>query len=329
MAVKTDLAKLGKRAADHKAGRDRYDGPGNFSVEANSSRYIILCPPHENMRGYPFVENMYHSRELPQGANGSFNKRCLRDNYKDDIDKCDPCTKMSKYRKKRKEKGDEWDEKAKSYAPKLKPIGQVIDITCLMSNGGELKKKMKPCFGQHGEVDGCGECYMRETCESFIKKYYITIGVWEELLDHFEDEGDITDLNKAIPIRIKRKGAGRYDTKYKTKAFPKSAIEFPKKVAKRIERGLYDLSQLDLKPQGKPDEIKEEYRRFFALEDIDTKKDSDEDDDKEIRKPRPGKGKKNRRNKGNGGNGDKEKDRGQKLKNKLQNKAKKGKLDRK
>jgi len=330
MAVKTDLAKLGKRAADHKAGRDRYDGPGNFIVEADSSRFIILCPPHENMGGYPFVENMYHHRDIPRDANGSFNIRCMRNNYKDDTNKCAPCTKMVKFRKKRKDKGDKWDEKAREHAPKLKPIGQVIDITCIMRANGEIKKKVKPCFGAYGDEDGCDKCYMRDACEDLPKKYYCPVGVWEELLDHFEDEGDITDLSKAIPIRIKRKGSGRYDTKYKTKAFPKSAIEFPSKARKRIEKALYDLSTLDPKPEGTADEIKEKYRKFFSLEDIDTDTSGDDDDDEPKRRPRSG-GKKKSAKKNNkkksSENTDKKK-RGEKLRNKLKKKAKKGKLDR-
>lgn len=240
MAV--NVNKMAKKYDDYKNRRTSFGS--TFSVEANKSRYILMAPPHENMDELPYVENLYHNRDIPKDVKGAmFSIRCQRDNYDDiDFDKCYACKKMLTYRKKRKSKDDEWDKKAGEYSPRRKPVSQLIDVTPCMNKRGEVKRELKKCFGKHGKMDDCDDCFLTEVCEKFVQKWYMPIRAWEQFNDHFGDEGDLTDLNKAIPVRIKREGKGRYDTKYETKPFTKSAMKIPKGVQKRIMKALLDLT---------------------------------------------------------------------------------------
>ena len=144
MAV--NMKKVGDRYSDYENRKDGYSS--NFTIEGKKRgsrrRFIYMCEPHENMNEMPFVEFMYHNRELPKDVKGAnFSTRCQRDSYDDkDFSKCWPCGRMLHFRKKRKEKDDEFDKKAGQYAPKRKPISQVIDITPCFNKRGEFKRQI-------------------------------------------------------------------------------------------------------------------------------------------------------------------------------------------
>jgi len=315
----------------------------NFTIEGSRKgkkrRFILMLPPHENMDEMPFVEIMTHNRELPKDVKGAnFSTRCQRDSYDDkDFSKCWPCGRMLHFRKKRKEKDDEYDQKAGQYSPRRKPISQVIDITPCFNKRGELKRELKKCFGKHGKMDDCDDCRFSDVCEKFIMKWYMPIKAWEQFNDHFMDEGDITDLNHAIPIRVTRTGADQYTTKYDTKAFAKSAMKLPKGIQKRIMKRLLDLTAEDPKPTGTKDEIKQFYKDFYNLADITVGDDDDDDDDddggKKEKKSKKSKDKKKskekdkKKSKGSDKK-KKKKDKDDKLRKDMRRKARKGKLDR-
>ncbi|HEC72373.1 MAG: hypothetical protein ACTSW7_01320 [Candidatus Thorarchaeota archaeon] len=346
MAV--NMKKVNERYDDYENRKSGFSS--NFTIEGSKKgkkrRFILLLPPHENMDEMPFVEIMQHSRELPRDVKGaSFSTRCQRDGYDDkDFGKCWPCGRMLNFRKKRKEKGDENDNKAGQFAPKRKPIAQVIDITPCFNKRGELKRDLKKCFGKHGKMDDCDDCRFNDVCEKFVMKWYMPIKAWEQFNDHFMDEGDITDMDHAIPIRVTRSGVGQYDTKYETKAFAKSAMKIAKGIQKRLLKKLIDLTAEDPKPTGTKDEIKQFYKDFFNLADIAVGDDDDDDDDdddgggKKEKKSKKNKDKKKSKkkkdkekkneSKGSDKKKKKKKDKDDKLRKDMRRKARKGKLDR-
>jgi hypothetical protein len=232
------------------------------------------------MEGMPYIENMYHGRDVPKDMKGvMFSTRCQRDSYEDDVKKCWPCTKAMINRKKKVEKDDEFDQKARMYSARRKAIAQVIDVTPCMNKQNEIRRALKKCFGKHGKMDNCEDCFLNDVCESFIQKWYMPQKCWERFNDHFKDYGDITDMNKMIPVRIKRIGKGQYDTKYDTEVFSKNVMEIPEKLQDRIKKHLIDLTKEDPKPKGDTEELKKFYQDFYAFADVKADDDDDDDDD--------------------------------------------------
>jgi len=355
MAV--NLKKMEGKYEDYK---NRRTFGSNFTVEGNKTRFVIMLPPHKNMDEVPYVEKMFHTRDTKDMKGASFSITCQRDNYDDrDFGKCWACKRSFAFRKKRKEKDDKWDLKAKEHSARRKPLSQVIDITPCINKRGEVRKgkEIKKCFGKHGKMDDCEDCFLTEVCEKFIQKWYMPIRCWEQFNDHFIDEGDLTDLNKAVPVRIKRSGKGQYDTKYETKPFTKSAMKLPSGVQKRIMKGLIDLTAEDPKPSAKTDEdLKKIYKDFFSFADVSVGDDDDDDDDDDDKKDKKDKKektekkstnkkmnkkktdkKKTDKKKTDKKKTDKKKDKEKKskrkddklqLRSKMKNKARKGKLNR-
>ena len=331
MAV--DTKKVAERFSDYE---NRKSGSSsNFIIEGKKKgkkrHFVIMLPPHENMNEIPFVEFMFHNREVPKDVKGAnFSTRCQRDSYDDkDFGKCWPCGRMLHFRKKRIEKDDEFDKKAGQYAPRRKPISQVIDVTPCFDKRGELKRDLKKCFGKYGKMDDCDDCRFEDVCKRFVQKWYMPVKAWEQFNDHFMDEGDITDLNNAIPIRVSRSGIGQFDTKYDTKAFAKSAIKVPKSVQKRIMKMLLDLTAEDPKPKGDREELKQYYKDFYNLADITVGDDDDDDDDDDDGKKKEKKSKDKKNKKKDKDKKNKKKDKkNDKLRKDMRRKARKGKLDR-
>lgn len=276
-----------------------------FTINPNSYSWMLMCKQHENMGDMPWTERMYHWREVPDDArDASRNIVCQRSNMKDDA-KCPGCKAWFKLLRKAKEEWERqgkpkdeknfrvrniWNEKADKYRPSPRRIAQVLDVTCLFmdSEGKQLKepRPMKKCFLRFGKVEGCDECYMKATCEIGIKQYPMPPTVYDPMVDHFCDFGDLTDFSKMIPVRIHRTGKGM-SSKYKTQVFTDYAFAMPEKMTKRILSGIEDLTQIDTPPTGTTEELKNMYKTFFELEDVETDDDDiipdgtmlDDDDD--------------------------------------------------
>jgi hypothetical protein len=118
---------------------------------------------------------------------------------------------------------------------------------------------------------------MAASCEKGIQKYYMPSTVWEDFLQNLEDEGDITDPTNALPVRIIRKGAKLTNTKYTSKVV-KDRMIIPDSVVERIYEKLADLTELDKKPSGTPDEINKEYEDFFNLADLEESEEVEENE---------------------------------------------------
>lgn len=340
-----DVDKVERRMDKHKADKERKGG-SYFGVPPDKSRFPYFCPPHPNMNGLPWSERMVHKRELPKDTKAAYDITCQRDNYDQDVNKCPDCIIMQSERDKKKVKGDEHDERAGQYAPRRKPISQVMDFTPLFNKRGEPVKKLRKCFLQHGEYDKCESCFLKEQCKRGVQRYNMPVGVWEELGDHIVEEGDVTDPKAALCIRVKRTGSGKNTTRYRTK-IAKETIKIPAEVVARMNEKIVDLTTIDPKPEGTMKELKKIYADFHALADVGDEEDGDslpkcfqkydekkkkkrgckkckvreecidaedDDDDEPVRKPKPKK-------KSNASKLDK-------VRSNLKKKSKKGKNDR-
>jgi len=269
MAV--DISKVNKHLNKHRQEKEKRERgtSSSFSLKGKTEVVVYLCPPHENMQGLPWVANMYHGRELPEDFKSSkpFSKRCLRDNYEQEQNKCYACNKADKFRKKRIKKDDKYDREAKKYSARKRYITQLIDVSSLYDDSLKLVNKFKSCFLRFGEFDKCEGCHLAESCEKGMQKYYTPVTIWEDLLQHFKDEGDITEPTNSLPIRITRKGTTKLNTKYSTKPV-KDRMIIPDSVISRISEKLIDLTTLDPKPVGSSEEIAKEYEDFFNLTDL-------------------------------------------------------------
>lgn len=271
MAV--DVDKVERRMVKHKTDKDRKGGSAYFGIKPDTSKFSYFCPPHANMNGLPWDERMVHKRELPKDVKAAYDLTCQRDNYDQDPNKCPDCKIMVKERGLKKVKGDKHDERAGEYAPRRKPISQVMDVDCMFNKRGELIKKMKKCFLQFGEHDKCETCFMKESCQRGVQRYNMQVGVWEELGDHIVEEGDVTDPKEALAIRIKRTGSTKTTTRYRTK-IAKETFKIPSEVVARMNEKLVDLSTVEPKPQGSMKELEKIYADFHEMADIGNEEDS-------------------------------------------------------
>jgi len=271
MAVRgVDLGKTGKKYADHQAAKDRTRS-STFSVKGGATAYIYLCPPHENMEGVPFVERLYHQRDIPKGKTGNFSLPCMRDSFDEDPAKCPGCRKMKGFRKKKQNDGDKWDTLARKHSPRRKPVSQVIDLTSILDADGQWPEgiAIKDCFLNHGQVDGCDDCELVTACTKGISRWYMPVRAWEQFGDHFTDFGDITNPGEACPVRVRRTGSGVRDTRYATSVVVNSKFEMPADVVDRLDEGIQDLTAIDPKPEEKTDELNARFQAFFDLTDLD------------------------------------------------------------
>jgi len=319
MAV--SLSKVGKK---YEVFNNRSSGyTKTFRLESDSSKMVLMLPPHESMNEIPWVEMMFHGRQLPKDVKASFSIRCQRDSREDaDFSKCWACTKAGKHRKMSTAKDDKDYNLAGDYMSRPKPVSQVIDVTPCFNKKGDFKRPLKKCYGKFGKMDDCDDCRFSESCESFVQKWFMPIGVWKEFADHFGDEGDITDFKAAIPIRVKRDGKG-LQTRYGTKAFPKFKMEIGSGIVKRIMKKLIDLTKEDPKPSAdSTKELNKIYKDFFNLKDVTDSDDDDDDDDDDVKveKKKKKKDKKKGKKKKSGDLDD--------LRRQAKRRAKKGKLDR-
>jgi len=281
MAVNLD--KVREKASTY---RDSRDGKSKFSknygVKPDSIAFTYFCPPVDpGMDGLPWSERMVHKRDLTKEVMSTgieFSIGCQRDTREDKIVKCHGCIRYKKERDQVKVEGDPHDKKAGQFSPKTNRIAQVCDFSPLFSSEGELKRKLKKCFLKHGnEKYDCDSCYLNEQCKAGVQKYYMPVSVWEALVEAMEDEGDVTNPEKALCIRIKRRGSGKKNTRYKGKAV-KDALEIPEKVMLRIKKKMIDLSIVDPKPTGSKEELKKLYDAFLDQTDVDGEEEESDND---------------------------------------------------
>ena len=287
MAV--DLSKVKNRATKNQTDKENRGKGSNpyVKLKDGETRYFYWLPPHKNMGGLPWVERLVHKRETPQGSKIPFKIRCQRDNKEQDQSKCYACALAKDARALVKAKGDEHDQDAQRYSARRDIVSQVYDVSALYDDSGRLVKKMKKCFLKHGTKEECPSCYLKESCEKGAYDYYMPVGIWDELLDHINEEGDVTDPKNALGIRVKRKGSGRTNTEYKSK-IAKDHFEFSDGAIERMNKKLKDLTNIDSKPTGTSKELKKIYTDFFEMNDLDSDgaAKSDDDDDKDTGLPK-------------------------------------------
>jgi hypothetical protein len=281
MAV--DLDKVRKHIKKRKEQKERR-GKGksnNVTLKDGKGRYFGFCPPHKNMGGLPWVLRMTHNRELPEEFKRKkpFSKRCLRDDPDEDISGCPACVRRNKYRDKRKKEKDKWDKLAGKWSPRRAPLTQIMDFTPLYGKDGRLRKgrKVKKCFLDFdADRDECDGCYLAKCCKKGVQRFYTPVDVWDDFSVNLDEEGNITDPNNLLPIRVLRTGTGRYNTDYSTK-IAKDTLKLPKAVVKRMLEKMEDLTKVDPKPEGSRKEILKEYEDFFNF--VDLEDDEDEEDE--------------------------------------------------
>jgi hypothetical protein len=257
---------------DHMQDQEDAGGGGsNFKIPANSERIIYLCQPHENMGGIPFVKRLYHQRDLPDGSNAQFSVRCQRDDTRDDLSHCWACRRMAAARRKKLVENDAYDKLASKYSPRKKPIAQLIDITPLFDTKGQVQlvAGLKSCFLQYNQVEGCADCFLKDTCQRGVQRWYMPWKTYQAFTGtHFPFNGDIT------------KGL---TTTYTSQALPHAAMAFEAEVTARIQAAIQDLTPVDPKPTGTQEELDKIYRDFFELRDVAIESDGESIDDEANR----------------------------------------------
>jgi hypothetical protein len=142
---------------------------------------------------------------------------------------------------------EKYKKEASSKGVKNKPLAQVLDVTGMYNKSGEVIRKFPTCYGKNYKseeqaYDKCETCPFQNSCKEGVQKWEMQFGASEKLTEKLgEEEVDVTDPAKAIPLKIVRKGEGRMHTRY-TEEWMKP-IEIPPHVIKFVERHAVDLTK--------------------------------------------------------------------------------------